>query len=114
MPAGRNNAITLSFAKKNKDVLEMLMEKKKSESFVQNDYICEAIRFYEKNKDKEFSSINKDEIRKLVDERFEELKKELLNNNELVVKIDSEKESFNNEILEKNIDDINPMFFDED
>lgn len=114
MPAGRSNAITLSFARKNKDVLEMLMEKKKSESFVQNDYICEAIRFYEKNKDKEFGAIDKEEIKRLVDERFEELKKELLNNNELVVAIDSEKDNFNNEMLEKNIDAINPMFFDED
>ncbi|WP_039237500.1 hypothetical protein [Clostridium sp. K25] len=112
----RPNTLTVSFSKKNLDVKNLIDSKKEQiEGFEHSQYICDAIRFYEENKNKTFdSTINADEIRKLVDERFEELKKELLNNNELVVEIDSEKESFNNEILEKNIDAINPMFFDED
>lgn len=114
MPAGRSNAITVSFAKKNKDVLELLEAYKKDSSFVQNDYICEAVRFYEKNKDREFNTINKDEIRKLVDERFQELKNELLNDKESLVSLDDEKEQFNDAVLEENIQNINPAFFDKD
>jgi hypothetical protein len=42
---------TLTFAKKNEDVKELLSEKK-NKGVIITDYICEAIRFFEANKDK--------------------------------------------------------------
>ncbi|NFF59814.1 hypothetical protein FDB08_13085 [Clostridium botulinum] len=111
----RPNTLTVSFSKKNLEIKELIEDKKEQiRGFEHSQYVCDAIRFFEKYKDKELGSIDKEEIKRLVDERFEELKKELLNNNELVVAIDSEKESFNNEMLEENIESINPMFLDED
>lgn len=71
---------TLTFSKKNKDVREILDKYKKEaketgKSFVANDYICEAIRFYEKNK-KRLSGDNADiyiDIEKLVEEKVKEI-----------------------------------------
>lgn len=42
---------TLTFAKKNEDVKELLAKKKEVRGFILTDYICEAIRFFEANKD---------------------------------------------------------------
>lgn len=111
----RPNTVTVSFSKKNLDVKNLIDSKKEQiEGFEHSQYVCEAIRFYEKYKDKELGSINKDEIRKLVDERFQELKNELLNNKESLIALDDEKEKFNDAILEENIENINPAFLDED
>lgn len=71
---------TLTFSKKNKDVKELLGKYKKEakdteKSFIANDYICEAIRFYEKNKSSMFNentNITLD-IEKLVEEKIKEL-----------------------------------------
>lgn len=43
---------TLTFAKKNEDVKKLLAKKKEDKGFIVTDYICEAIRFFEANKDK--------------------------------------------------------------
>jgi len=43
---------TLTFAKKNEDVKELLAAKKKEKGMILTDYICEAVRFYEENKNK--------------------------------------------------------------
>ncbi|KLU74306.1 hypothetical protein [Clostridium botulinum] len=111
----RPNTLTVSFSKKNLDVKNLIDNKKEQmEGFEHSQYVCDAIRFYEKYKDKEFNNINKDEIRKIVDERFQELKNELLNNKESLVALDDEKEKFNDAILEQNIENINPAFLDED
>lgn len=58
---------TITFAKKNFDVKELLAEKKKVKGFVLTDYICEAVRFFEANKDKiENNKINNINIENLV------------------------------------------------
>ncbi|CAG7841152.1 hypothetical protein CLOHAE12215_02576 [Clostridium haemolyticum] len=112
----RPNTLTVSFSKKNLEIKELIEDKKeKIKGFEHSQYICDAIRFYEENKNKTFdSTINADEIRKLVDERFQELKNELLNNKESLIALDDEKEKFNDAILEENIENINPSFLDED
>ncbi|WP_373845522.1 hypothetical protein [Clostridium sp.] len=66
-------SISVSFSKKNLDVWNILTKKKKDITFNQNDYICNAIRFYEKNKDKMNKIITKEEIEKIIDERFSKL-----------------------------------------
>ncbi|WP_039242703.1 hypothetical protein [Clostridium botulinum] len=110
----RPNTLTVSFSKKNLDVKNLIDNKKEQiEGFEHSQYVCDAIRFYEKYKDKEFNNINKDEIIRLVDERFEKLKEQLISN-EVVVSLTDEKEKFNDAILEENIENINPAFLDED
>ncbi|MCD3211837.1 hypothetical protein G8T71_10775 [Clostridium botulinum C/D] len=109
----RPNTLTVSFSKKNLDVKNLIDNKKEQiEGFEHSKYVCDAIRFYEKYKNKEFNNINKDEIIRLVDERFEKLKEQLLSN-EVVVSLTDEKK-FNDAILEENIESINPAFLDED
>jgi len=98
------DAISISFSKKNLDALKILTDKKKDITFNQNDYVCEAIRFYEKNKDKTNRIVTKEEIEKIVDERVTKL---LLDNNLNI----SKKELDDNIGLESISDDIN---FDDD
>lgn len=53
MPSTRQGGgRTLTFSKKNEDVKEILDNKSEKKGFIFTDYVCEAIRFYEKNKDK--------------------------------------------------------------
>lgn len=69
----RNDRITLTFSKRNKDVRKILDNKIADDiNFVSTDYICEAIRFYEKNKDRIYSNnIDEDTIKKLIDKALE-------------------------------------------
>ena len=55
---------TLTFSKKNEDIKELLIEKRKIKGFVLTDYICDAIRFFEANKDekKKITNINIEEL----------------------------------------------------
>ena len=78
MPAGKDRkAITLSFSKKNEDVADLLEGFKSNvKGFNQNDYVCEAIRFYNTNKDKLLGNLSKEEILKLIDDRILQLRKE--------------------------------------
>jgi len=103
MPSGKQDAVTLSFSKKNEDVSKILQEYKANlNSFNQNDFVCEAIRFYVKNKDKSFSNLNEERVKKIIDERFEDFRKELLGK-ELSLDLEQEKEKFDNKLLEGNI-----------
>lgn len=90
---------TLTFSKKNEDIKELLIEKRKIKGFVLTDYICDAIRFFEANKDekKEISNIN---IEKLVKQ---EVAKILSN---IPIKVENEEINEKTSILEKNLDDI--------
>lgn len=83
MPCGSQKAITLSFSKKNEDVANIIQNyKEKDKNFVQNDYVCAAIRFYEKYKNSNLNNslLQKEEILNLVDNRV----KELLENSDLI------------------------------
>ncbi|WP_317368718.1 hypothetical protein [uncultured Tyzzerella sp.] len=78
---------TLTFAKKNQDVKLILDEKKKNKVVV-TDYICEAIRFFEQNKNKEFNNsivsnadidkLIEDKIKALIGNNIQEVKEEIL------------------------------------
>lgn len=97
---------TLTFAKKNQDV-KSILDRKKKDKIVITDYICEAIRFYENNKNKEFNNnqISNIDIEKLIEDKI----KIVLENN---IGIDS-----NNEVLEhdlENTDDIDEFDIEED
>lgn len=71
--------ITITFAPKNDDVREILVELKKSKKVKLTDYICEAIRFYEANKDKinndkgDLAEIIKEEVSKQVKSEIEKI-----------------------------------------
>lgn len=71
--------ITITFAPKNDDVREILVELKKSKKVKLTDYICEAIRFYEANKDKmnndkgDLAEIIKEEVSKQVKDEIEKI-----------------------------------------
>lgn len=72
MPAVKQGGgYTLTFAKKNQDVKEHL-DKLKSEKVVITDYICEAIRFYEKNKNNEsnLNAIDASVIDKMIEDKI--------------------------------------------
>lgn len=75
--------ITITFAPKNNDVREILVELKKSKKVKLTDYICEAIRFYEANKDKtnktdkeNLAEIIKEEVSKQVKYEIERILEE--------------------------------------
>lgn len=76
------NGYTLSFSRKNQDVKEMLEEQQKNGAII-SDFVCEAVRFYIKNKDKinnHYSSnnnFNTLDINDLKQEISEQIKKEI-------------------------------------
>lgn len=90
---------TLTFSKKNEDIKELLIEKRKIKGFVLTDYICDAIRFFEANKDekKEITNINIEELVK------QEVAK-ILNN--IPIKVENDEVNEKTSTLEKNLDDV--------
>ena len=88
---------TLTFAKKNEDVKKLLAEKKEIKGFILTDYVCEAIRFFEANKDNnKYDKIKNIDIEELV-------KKEVA---KIMDNISINKKEVNNRDLEDNLDDI--------
>lgn len=61
--------ITITFAAKNEDVRKLLVEYKRKKVRL-TDYICDAIRFYEDNKDKK-SGIDEEKIIKIIQDEVE-------------------------------------------
>lgn len=90
---------TLTFSKKNEDIKELLIEKRKIKGFVLTDYICDAIRFFEANKD-EKKAINNINIEELVKQ---EVAKILSN---IPIKVENEEVNEKTSTLEKNLDDV--------
>lgn len=112
--AKRPGSLTLTFSKKNIDIRRLLEGRKsESEAFIVTDYICEAIRFYEKYKDTlQFNNL--EAVKELIDERLKQYMKinsaitlGLANEKETIDEVQNEngyKENQSN--LEKNLDDI--------
>lgn len=64
--ARREGSFTFTFSKRNFDIRQLIEHKAENEpGFVKTDYFCEAVRFYEKNKNKE-NSLNEDYIKNLI------------------------------------------------
>jgi hypothetical protein len=118
MPGGaKQDAITLTFSKKNKDVydkLRKIIEDKKNNGSGVNatDYICNAVRFFEEYHKGQSSSRSVDyrEVERLVEEKISEFKRQLLNSDIDIPK--ETKDAANNETasdnayLEDNLDNI--------
>lgn len=75
---------TLTFAKKNKDVQDHLAELKKNNITI-TDYLCDAVRFYEKYKEDNINPtvIDLSKITDLIEKKFSIIEKQLNNINSL-------------------------------
>lgn len=85
MPSvNQGGGYTLTFSKKNKDVQDHLVELKKKNITI-TDYLCDAVRFYEKHKDYNINSpiVNLSEITDLIERKFSIIEKQLNNINSL-------------------------------
>lgn len=72
MPSVRQGGgYTLTFSKKNEDVKDIL-DKKKNKGIIITDYLCQAVRFYEENKEKNLNNSNID-ITDLVRKEMEKI-----------------------------------------
>lgn len=108
MPAVKQGGgYTLTFAKKNQDVKHHL-DKLKSEKVVITDYICEAIRFYEKNKNNKsnLNTIDPSVIDKMIEDKIK-----ILIGDNFKPKQDEE---FSITSLEDNLDSVNDDDLEED
>lgn len=108
--------ITITFAPKNDDVREILVELKKSKKIKLTDYICEAIRFYEANKDKmnnddksNLDEIIKEEVSKQVKAEIEKIEVSRQVKDELEKILEEKKLALIKDIsvtLEDDLDDV--------
>lgn len=108
--------ITITFAPKNDDVREILVELKKSKKIKLTDYICEAIRFYEANKDKmnnddksNLAEIIKEEVSKQVKDEIEKIEVSKQIKDELEKILEEKKLALIKDIsvtLEDDLDDV--------
>lgn len=73
---------TLTFAKKNKDVQDHLEELKKKKVTI-TDYLCDAVRFYEKHKEDSLKPpvVDLSEITDLIERKFSIIEEHLTNIN---------------------------------
>ena len=108
--------ITITFDPKNDDVREILVELKKSKKIKLTDYICEAIRFYEANKDKmnnddksNLDEIIKEEVSKQVKAEIEKIEVSRQVKDELEKILEEKKLALIKDIsvtLEDDLDDV--------
>jgi hypothetical protein len=97
-----------SVSEKNIDIYDLLEDKKKDRKFNASDYICEAIRFFEENKNNN-KSVNFDAVQKFVDAKLEKFKHDLIQGNTVFnTKINQ------NELLESGLDKISNGELDDD
>ena len=75
MPAVKQGGgYTLTFSKKNKDVQAHLDKLKKSDKVKITDYLCDAVRFYEQNKDNASNNnVDLSHLEQLIESRFSEI-----------------------------------------
>lgn len=91
---------TLTFAKKNEDVKKLLAEKKEIKGFILTDYICEAIRFFEANKENtKEERIRNIDIEELVKKEVAKIMSNISLNKQEEIKV-------NNRDLEDDLEDI--------
>lgn len=100
MPAVKQGGgYTLTFSKKNQDVKKILEEKTEDPSIRVTDYICECIRFYEKNKNNFIqNNVSEEKIKDIVEKHVMDI---LINSN---IAINNESKMEPN--LEEDLDDV--------
>lgn len=98
---------SLTFSKKNKDIKTQLDTLKRNGVTI-TDYICEAIRFFEKNKNNDFekSQINSKDIEIIIEKKVKQMLSEYNGNVDLQIK--------QQRLLEDNLDYINDEDLEED
>ncbi len=109
--------LTLTFAAKNEDVRKILVEYKK-QKVVLTDYICNAIRFYEENKEKSIHN-NSLNIQELVRMEVEKAIKNITIPNSVPVEeiVEQNVDEYKSQIIEKRNyleDDLDYVDIDED
>ena len=98
-----------SVSEKNIDIYDLLENKKKDRKFNASDYICEAIRFFEENKNNDNKAVNFDAVQKFVDAKLEKFKHDLIHGNTILdTKINQ------NELLESELDKIKSSELEDD
>lgn len=98
---------SLTFSKKNKDIKTQLDTLKRNGVTI-TDYICEAIRFFEKNKNNDFekSQINSKDIEIIIEKKVKQMLSEYNGNVDLQIK--------QQRLLEDNLENINDEDLEED
>ena len=106
--ARREGSFTFTYSRRNLDIKELIDNKAKNEpGFVKTDYFCEAVRFYEKNKDKE-NNFSEDYFKALITAMLQ---------NNLNVNTNPVQEKLTNQVDISNnvdLDDIEDDWLDED
>lgn len=105
MPSSKQGGgYTLTFAQKNMDVKKVLDDKKENKVKI-TDYLCDAVRFYEKNKNninKNRNGLSAEEIEKLIDEKIKDLQ---LKSEEAITDIKNYESNLETNLEYVNIDD---------
>lgn len=105
--------LTLTFAAKNEDVRKILVECK-NKKIVLTDYICNAIRFYEKNKEK-LTNNNSLDIQELVRVEVEKAIKNITISNSIPVEENVYEYNLETSDIKNNLeDDLDYVDIDED
>lgn len=104
-----DKGITLTWAKKNFDVRDILIEEK-LKGTVLTDFICNAIRFYENNKYSQNNKLNELILEEIIDKK---IRKALKNYNNEISITEKENKINNLEYLE-NLEDINDKDLEDD
>ena len=97
-----------SVSEKNIDIYDLLEDKKKDRKFNASDYICEAIRFFEENKNNN-KTVNFDAVQKFVDAKLEKFKHDLIQGNKII-----DTKMNENEFLESELDKIKSSELEDD
>lgn len=97
---------TLTFAKKNSDVKDILDSEKEKGTVITN-YICDAIRFYHNNKGIVDVNVSKDDIESIVAKKVSEILQSELNNSEDIERVQVQVEAKTYNLEDSNgIDDF--------
>lgn len=108
-----DGGLTLTFAAKNEDVRKILVECK-NKKIVLTDYICNAIRFYEKNKEK-LTNNNSLDIQELVRVEVEKAIKNITISNSIPVEENVYEYNLETSDIKNNLeDDLDYVDIDED
>lgn len=115
MPSNKKGSITLTFSKRNGDVDKLFSDKRETDpTFVATEYICNAVRFFEKYKDSALESKEsleasmKVSMQDYIDKRLRDLQLLTTIDNEVSVETISEY----TDVLEKEI--LNKSMLNED
>ena len=115
----QGGGFTLTFSKKNQDVKEHL-DKLKENKVIITDYLCEAVRFFESNKNINANNISHLDIDNIIDEKIKALVCNIsldINKETISEKVDNNEDiskEYDNSNLEDGLDSIPDSDIEED